>query len=425
MASLITESNGRRRIEFGPARDRRKVRLGLCSLKVANTLKDRIEELYTDVCLGKITDPETVKWLAGLSDEMHRRIAQAGLATPRTRSRATLKAFADEYLAERVDLKPASVAKIKTTITRMAEHFGTNRVMADIIEGDVDAFTMYLAGLGLSSNSVAKTLAIAKQIFRAAKRWHMIGENPFDGCKTTVVGSPDDNHFVTREEAAAVIEACPTNETKLIFALSRFCGLRTPSEHLALTWADVNFDKGTILVHSVKTERHPKHATRLIPLFPTVYPYLEAALLEAEDGETHVIRQYRTVSHWERFVHAAIAQAGLQPWGKAFNALRSSCEIELSDSYPAHVVARWMGHSLAVASGHYLKPIDEHFARAVKEPTPAARNAAHSVPVRTVTDQKSAGSDIEERAGFTGDSDADGLGPEEPTVIIGRFHLEV
>jgi hypothetical protein len=40
------------------------------------------------------------------------------------------------------------------------------------------------------------------------------------------------------EERNKVLEACPNAEWRLIFALSRFGGLRCPSEHLVLTWAD-------------------------------------------------------------------------------------------------------------------------------------------------------------------------------------------
>jgi integrase len=46
--------------------------------------------------------------------------------------------------------------------------------------------------------------------------------------------------FVTREEAHAVMDACPDAEWRLLFALSRFGGLRCPSEHIALRWADVD-----------------------------------------------------------------------------------------------------------------------------------------------------------------------------------------
>ena len=42
----------------------------------------------------------------------------------------------------------------------------------------------------------------------------------------------------------------------LIFALSRFAGLRCPSEHLALRWSDINWERSRMIVQSPKTEHH-------------------------------------------------------------------------------------------------------------------------------------------------------------------------
>ena len=72
--------------------------------------------------------------------------------------------------------------------------------------------------------------------------------------------------FVTREDAQKVIDACPDAEWRLIFALARFGGLRTPSELLTLRWADVNLPAGRMTVHSPKTEHHTGKAMRIVPM---------------------------------------------------------------------------------------------------------------------------------------------------------------
>jgi integrase len=66
-----------------------------------------------------------------------------------------------------------------------------------------------------------------------------------------------------------VIDACPDAEWRLIFALSRFGGLRCPSEHLALTWPDVDWERDRFRVDSSKT------GLRWVPIFPELRPYLE------------------------------------------------------------------------------------------------------------------------------------------------------
>ena len=60
-----------------------------------------------------------------------------------------------------------------------------------------------------------------------------------------------------------------------------------------------------------------------------------------------------------------IKRAGLNPWPKPFQNLRSTRETELMETYPAHVVVSWIGHSEAVARKHYLQTTDLHFEKAV------------------------------------------------------------
>ena len=59
-----------------------------------------------------------------------------------------------------------------------------------------------------------------------------------------------------------------------------------------------------------------------------------------------------------------VANAGLTPWPKLFQNLRSSCETQWLDSgLPAHVVANWMGHSVKVQNDSYAQVDDHHFER--------------------------------------------------------------
>jgi hypothetical protein len=61
-------------------------------------------------------------------------------------------------------------------------------------------------------------------------------------------------------------------------------------------------------------------------------------------------------------------KAGLQPWPRLWQNLRSSRETELSQQFPLHVVCQWIGSSQPVAAKHYLQVTDADYRRAV-EPT--------------------------------------------------------
>jgi hypothetical protein len=60
-----------------------------------------------------------------------------------------------------------------------------------------------------------------------------------------------------------------------------------------------------------------------------------------------------------------IRLAGVEAWPRLFHNLRASRQTELSNEYPPHVVADWLGNTVAVADTHYLMTTDEHYQRAV------------------------------------------------------------
>ena len=150
----------------------------------------------------------------------------------------------------------------------LVAYFGENRELASITPGDADDYRRHLA-TKLGDNTVRRQCGRAKQFFKVAVRKRLIGESPFADMKGCgVIANRSRDYFITTEEAAKVLEACPDNEWRLIFALSRYGGLRCPSETLSLRWDDVKWDQDRIRVPSPKTEHHPGGECRWIPLFP-------------------------------------------------------------------------------------------------------------------------------------------------------------
>ncbi|MCO6455094.1 MAG: tyrosine-type recombinase/integrase [Pirellulaceae bacterium] len=175
------------------------------------------------------------------------------------------------------------------------------------------------------------------------------------------------DHFVSQDDAERVLQACPDVEWRLLFALSRFGGLRCPSEHLALTWDCIDWERNRMLVRSPKTEHHEGHAERWVPLFPELRPHLEAAFDAALPGATHVITRYRDANaNLRTQLCRIVRRAGLSPWPKLFQNLRASRATELAAAHPAHVAAAWLGHSQLIARKHYWQVTDEDFERAVQ-----------------------------------------------------------
>jgi len=372
MASIVRQANGRRLIQFiDPHGERRTIRLGKTSQRVAESVKHRVECLVSAKIAGHAPDDETARWLANLDYTMAKKLAAVDLAVPREST--MLEGFIDAYIATRCDTKPNTQNVYGHTRRNLIEYFGAKKPLRDITPGDADQWRLSLLGQGLSEKTVRRRTGIAKQFFTAAMRKDLISTNPFAGLKVAVQANPKLMYFVSRKEAEKVLNACPDAQWRLLFALSRFGGLRCPSEHLALRWSHVNWEHNRLHVPSPKTEHHPGGEVRVIPLFPELMPHLQEVFDEAEEGTEFVITRYRDRnSNLRTQLQRIIERAGLKPWPKLFQNLRSTRETELAEDYPLHVVCAWIGNSQLVAAKHYLQITDEHFDRAAGKPVNAA-----------------------------------------------------
>ena len=133
-----------------------------------------------------------------------------------------------------------------------------------------------------------------------------------------------------------MLEACPDAQWRLLFALSRFGGLRCPSEHLSLRWANVDWERGRMTVRSPKTEHFEGRDSRVVPIFPELRPYLDQVWEEAEPGTEYVITRYRGGNaNLRTQLERIIRQAGLQVWPKLFQNCGRPGKRNWSGNFPS------------------------------------------------------------------------------------------
>jgi integrase len=397
MASLSCDANGNRTIQFFDGNGRRRtIRLGSRTEKDAEKIQAKVESLNADAISGQAWSTETAKWVKRQETTLYDKLAAVGLVPPRVISRqATLAEFVDSYIEGRSDVKWSTGILYRNVRRNLVDFFGTDRQLNAITSGDADDWRRWLArekkqddatagGEGLGRETVRQRCRLAKQFFRDAVRRKLLDDNPFAEMKgVSARGNRERDYFVSRAEASKVLEACPDAEWRLLFALSRYGGLRCPSEHLLLRWQDVNWERGRIVVHSPKTEHHDGKATRVLPLFPELRPYLEAVWDAAPEGAEFVIERWRLAEvNLRTRLHAIIRAAGMEPWPKSFQQLRSTRQTELEEQYPTHVVCAWLGNSPRVAARHYLQVTDDHFDQATEK---NAARALHPTAVSSVS----------------------------------------
>ncbi len=372
MASITSRPNGGKVIEFvdGDGR-RRSVFLPKTTQRVAVAVKTHIERLESAKRSGGPIDSQTASWLSEIGGSLKAKLAKVGLIAP-SGSGLTVAAFVDQYIQRRTDIKPRTHDMLTRARRSLIGYLGESKRLQDVTEGDAKDFRIWLAreggtgGTTLQRNTVNDRCRKAKQFFASAVEHRLIDRNPFAVLKgISVRANPERFVYVTADAVRRVIEAAGDHDLSLVLALCRFGGLRNPSETLNLRWENVDLPAGRMSIDSPKTEHHDGKAYRVAPIFGDLRPFLEAAWDRAKPGAVFVVASWRDQGKNMRTRLArAIRRAGLQPWGKPFQNLRSSCQTDLEEQFPSHVVCSWLGNSERVAREHYLQVTDEHFARA-------------------------------------------------------------
>ena len=367
MASLNTDRTGNRRLQFkAPSGKRVTLYLGKLPLRQAQTVKSNVERLIIAAVSGDNLDSETAAWLTRITTEVHGKLATAGLVSKRHSAR--LEDFLDSYVKSRADVKGSTAIVYGHTRRCLLDYFGLAKPLRDITPGDATEWCMYLASdQKLAPNTVRRRCGIAKQFFNHAVKKQLIDRNPFSELKAAVRGNVEKFRFIDHATTQRIIDTCPDAEWRALVALARYGGLRCPSETLTLTWDRIDWERGRMTVYSPKTEHHEGGAYRDVPLFPELRPYLEELWELATPGENRVVTRYvyngQNTNLRTQF-QKIIKRAGVEPWPKLWQNLRSSRETELTESFPLHVVVAWIGNSAAVAQKHYLQVTDDHFAEA-------------------------------------------------------------
>ncbi len=357
MASVSFEKRGGKRLArvwFEIDGNRKSIRLGEISKRNADTVLSHVRELEACKRIADKPDPRTRGWLNEITDEFHEKLAEAGLIPHR--DRRTVKQFFDDWASD-TRIVDNSRRNRRNTVTKVIEAFGAETALRDVSPEQADRFFADMTDR-YSRAHANKITKRTRQVFAKAVRLKIITDNPFADIRIGDESNTDRQVFVDAKTIEKVISEATDNEFKLLIALARYGGLRVPSEIVGLKWGHVNWETSRIEITDTKRKR-----TRIIPIFEELRPHLEAWWWdEASDGAEYVIPSYRDANRNIRSrLIRTIKRAGLTPWCKPWQNLRSSRETELADRFPIQVVTAWIGNSVAVAKRHYLQVTDGHF----------------------------------------------------------------
>jgi integrase len=381
MASLSNDPGGSRRILVVVDGKRHAIRLGKLPKKQAEEILRHVEALATARIDGSSPAPRTSGWLSEVSEKLRERLVRAGLAGPVTvRQSLTIDELIAKFEKQRFPrLKPRTAANYKRSFARFAEKVGGSTPVAAVTPGDAEAFRDELLNEKYAEATTRRRCADACILLGYAVKHRIIDRNPFVDCGDAVprkIRGTKRTAEITRETFATVLAVVESLELRLAFCLSRYGGLRVPSEIRGLRWADVDWGRRRFRVLSPKTERYEGRGERMVPLFPELMPHFEALYLthEGSDDAPILPTLYRRPDNYvARRLAAAIKRAKVEPWPRVMHNMRAERQTEPEREFPTHVVCSWLGNSPDVARETYLRVRDSDFERA----TGAAQEAAH------------------------------------------------
>lgn len=133
---------------------------------------------------------------------------------------------------------------------------------------------------GMSESHAKKVRMVMQQMFKRARQSRMIVYDPAELLELpkTIKGR---RRSITDEERAAILEVAKTHRSGFWIMTLLYTGMR-PGETASLTWADVDFKKNVIRVHTAKESgsqaiKAPKTAAgvRVIPIHKELLPWMQ------------------------------------------------------------------------------------------------------------------------------------------------------
>jgi|GEM_PF-1283817 len=389
MASLSKNPQDMWRIQWKSSAGKRlTLWLGKASTRDANATLRHVDELIEASKSHRGCSRETVAWLEGCSAGLLKRLCKAGLVELKiSKPKPTFSDLAQVYQA-RGDIGDSTKSIRRYWESSIVTILG-NKPSDQITPDDAELLRDALLQKGLKKVTVGRMLRFARQVLEIAVSKKHITENPMAGLKHNFrEGKAAPREYICPNRVEEILRVMP-GPWRMMTALARFAGLRSPSESLLLRWSDVYLDEKCPYLHvtSPKTASQGK-AWRNVPISPR----LAEILREGKPGEVKPsdfvvdLPAYRKprkggwhgVNTRQQY-NKILVKSGIGLIKNAFKVFRSSCVTDWARDHAVHVVAAWAGHTVGVAGKHYLTLTDSDWVKATSSATTLSSSVTSTV----------------------------------------------
>jgi len=326
---------------------------------------DGISKADCEAILGEVRrnqrlgqGPQTLKEMRAADQE--RRDAEKVAAESRRKSGVTLGDFWErEHLPHiRLHKAPGTVANRAGVMRNWLSPL-KDRPLRDITEADLTKIVGAMAERNVSPSHITKALRVFSVIWNNAKKLDLVsGDNPASKVKKPRY---DDGRirFLSEAEAVGLLEALKGKNSAHVHdaaLLALYTGLRA-KECTALTWADIDFDNGTIFVKTTKNS-FDRHAF--------INSEIREMLLRRFRGQAKSGRVFpgqgggEPYSAISKMFHQTVEEIGLNEGiddrrqAVVFHTLRHTFASWLvKRGHPLYTVGKLLGHKTATLTNRY------------------------------------------------------------------------
>ena len=226
----------------------------------------------------------------------------------------------------------ARADRFKAHWTALEPHFG-HRLGQAINRDDCRAYAESRKEAGYAASTIKTDL----ELLRACVRWRYGAEAPVIWIPPA---SKPRDHWLTKEEARALVDATETPHIKLFLTIGLATGARAGAI-LDLTWDRIDFAHGTIDFRPTGRNQTNKRRT-VVPMNPTARLALDAAF--AGRLTDHVIEfNSKPVASVKKAVERLAKKTGIPV---SPHVLRHTCAVWMAQAnVPMQKIAQYLGHT--------------------------------------------------------------------------------
>lgn len=210
--------------------------------------------------------------------------------------KVTINAFFDETFEPiaTADLKPSAARSLRSRFNVHVRPTLGERYLAEVDEARVAWFAAALHRKSVSKQTKRETISLVKKIFETAVTHRMLARNP---ATTVPLPAREPRRVVPPpyDVARAVVAAIVNPVARMAAEVMLYTGVRV-GECLALTWEDVDFERGLIRVHQAIDQAtgllqttKTKHGIRDIPMPAALAESLRTYRVKQHVGEIAVV----------------------------------------------------------------------------------------------------------------------------------------